>query len=81
MKDVHPKDPLSRGHLYATLFGKPTSSTILLHNVAAAPSSEITLLGVSAPLKWSQKAADLEVTLPANLPGNYDWVLRLQPAK
>jgi len=69
------------GHLYATLFGKPTSSTILLHNVAAAPGSEVTLLGNSGPLKWTQKAADLEVTLPSMLPGNYDWVLRLQPAK
>jgi len=69
------------GHLYATLFGKPTSSTILLHNLAAAPGSEITLLGASAPLKWSQKAADIEVTLPATLPGNYDWVLSMQPAQ
>jgi alpha-L-fucosidase len=69
------------GHLYATLFGKPTSATILLHNVTAAPGSEVTLLGNSEPLKWSQKAADLEVTLPSTLPGNYDWILRLQPAK
>jgi len=69
------------GHLYATLFGKPTSSTILLHNVTAAPGSEIVLLGGAGPLKWTQKAADIEVSLPANLPGEYDWVLRLQPAR
>jgi alpha-L-fucosidase len=69
------------GRLYATLFGKPAGSTILLHNVAAAPGSEITLLGNGAPLKWSQKSADIEVTLPATLPGSYDWVLRLTPAK
>jgi alpha-L-fucosidase len=69
------------GHLYATLFGKPTSSTILLHNVTAAPGSEIALLGGAGPLKWTQKAADIEVSLPANLPGEYDWVLRLQPAR
>jgi len=69
------------GELYATLMGKPASSTILLHNVSAAPGSEITLLGSAGPLKWAQKAADLEVTLPPNPPGNYAWVLRLQPAK
>ena len=69
------------GRLYATLFGKPAGSTILLHNVAAAPGSEITLLGNTGPLKWSQQAADLEVTLPSNLLGSYDWVLRLTPAK
>ena len=69
------------GHLYATLFGKPASSTILLHNLIAAPGSEITLLGNAGPLKWSQRADDIEVTLPASLPGSYDWVLRLEPAK
>jgi len=69
------------GHLYATLFGKPASSTILLHNVAAAPGSEISLLGSSEPLKWGQRAGDLEVTLPSNLPGSYDWVVKLTPAK
>jgi alpha-L-fucosidase len=69
------------GKLYATLFGKPVGSTVLLHNVAAVPGSEITLLGSSEPVKWSQKAADLEVNLPAELPGNYDWVLKMQPAK
>ena len=69
------------GHLYTTLFGKPTSSTILLHNLTAAPGSEITLLGSTESIKWTQKAGDIEVTLPTTLPGNYDWVLRIQPAK
>jgi len=39
------------------------------------------LLGDTEPLKWEQKNADLEVTLPASLPGNYDWVLRLTPSR
>jgi alpha-L-fucosidase len=69
------------GHLYATLMGRPASSTILLHNVAAAPGSEVTLLGATEPIRWTQKSADLEVTLPTNLPGNYAWVLRMQPTK
>ncbi len=69
------------GKLYATLFGKPTEKTILLHNVTAAPGSAVNLLGSAENLKWTQKATDLEVTLPASLPGSYDWVLRLQPAK
>ena len=69
------------GHLYATLLGKPAGSTILLHNVSAVPGSEVALLGSPTPLKWSQKSADLEVTLPASLPGSYAWVIKLQPAK
>jgi alpha-L-fucosidase len=69
------------GHLYVTLLGKPVSSTIVLHNLTAVPGSAITLLGSEVPLKWTQKAADLELTLPAQMPGNYDWVLKLQLAK
>ena len=69
------------GHLYATLLRKPTTSTVLLHNVAAASGSQVTLLGSEKPLVWAQKAGDLEVTLPATLPGSYAWVVKLQPAK
>jgi alpha-L-fucosidase len=69
------------GHLYATLLGKPMSSTVRLHNVAAVPGSQITLLGDASSLKWTQRSADLEVTLPVSLPGNYAYVLRVEPAK
>jgi len=69
------------GHLYATLLGKPASSTVLLHNVTAAPGSTVSLLGSSEPVKWTQQGADLQVELPATLPGKYAWVLSLQAAK
>jgi len=39
------------------------------------------MLGASAPLKWTQQGADLSVTLPSALPGNYAWVLRLTPSQ
>jgi len=68
------------GKLYATLLGKPAASTVLLHNVKAAAGSTVNLLGSDAPVKWVQKADDLEVTLPASLPGSYAWVVRLTPA-
>ena len=69
------------GHLYATMLGKPVSKTILLHNIAAVAGSKMTLLGSSDVIAWVQKAADIEVTLPATMPGNYDWVLKMEPAK
>jgi alpha-L-fucosidase len=69
------------GVLYATLMSKPAAGMVLLHNVAAAPGSAVTLLGASAPLKWTQQGADLAVTLPASLPGEHAWVVKLQPAK
>ena len=69
------------GHLYVTMMGKPLAKTILLHNLAAAPGSKMMLLGSDSPVEWTQKAADVEVTLPASMPGAYDWVLRMEPAK
>jgi alpha-L-fucosidase len=68
------------GTVFATLLGKPTTSTVLVHNVTAAAGSEISLLG-GGPVKWTQKAADVEVTLPAKLPGDYAWVLKMEGAK
>jgi alpha-L-fucosidase len=38
------------------------------------------LLGDTKPLTWTQKGADLEVQLPAALPGKYAYVLRMEPA-
>jgi alpha-L-fucosidase len=65
-------------NLYATLLGKPQSSSIAIRSVKARPGSQIFLLGESKPLKWSQHGADLHVQLPAALPGNYSYVLQLQ---
>ena len=69
------------GSLYATLFGKPAASTVLLHNLHVTPGSAIALLGGTAPVKWTQRADDVEVTLPSTLPGSYAWVLKMQLAK
>jgi hypothetical protein len=33
------------------------------------------------PVRWTQRVAGLDVTLPATLPGDYDWVLRMDLAK
>lgn len=69
-----------KGDLFVTLLGKPTSSSITLKDLAAQPSSPITLLGSSTPLKWKQQGSNLEVSLPATLPGNYAYVLKMKPA-
>lgn len=68
-----------RGRVYATLMGTPKSSSVLLHNVQPAKGSEIYLLGLDEPLKWTQKGNDLDVQLPAALPGKYAYVLRMVP--
>jgi len=68
------------GKLYATLLGRPAGQTVLLHNVKAAAGTEVALLG-AGPVKWTQRAEDLEVQLPASMPGDSAWVLRLTPGR
>lgn len=64
--------------LYAILLGQPKSSAIVIKSLAAKPGSQIHLLGSSAPLAWRQQGSDLAVTLPASLPGQYAFSLRLE---
>jgi alpha-L-fucosidase len=52
----------------------------MLKDVQARGGSQIELLGEMKPLQWSQKGTDLEVALPASLPGKYAYVLRMEPA-
>ncbi len=65
--------------VYAILLGKPPATALTLKSVAAKPGTAVYLLGVEKPLKWSQKGADIQVQLPAALPGDYAYVLRFQP--
>jgi alpha-L-fucosidase len=68
------------GSLYAILLGKPKQSEVTLVNVAAKPGTAMHLLGYSQPLKWSAEGANLKVALPETLPGQYAYVLQLQPS-
>ena len=67
------------GKLYAILLARPGSSGVTLVDVAARPGSEIHLLGAPGKLKWSASGKDLRVDLPQTLPGNYAFVLELDP--
>jgi alpha-L-fucosidase len=65
------------GALYAILLGAPKSATVVIRNLKAPAGSDVSLLGEAKPLAWKQQGADLEVELPATLPGKYAYVLRL----
>ena len=66
------------GHVYATLMGEPKGGSIVLRNLQPAKGSEMRLLGDAQPLRWTQKGTDVEVALPATLPGKYAYVLRME---
>ncbi|WP_083332043.1 alpha-L-fucosidase C-terminal domain-containing protein [Pedobacter antarcticus] len=42
--------------------------------------SKIYLLGIDKPLTWTKSNGGFTVKLPAELPGKYAWVLKIQPA-
>jgi alpha-L-fucosidase len=64
--------------LYAILLAAPKGSEVTLVGVTAKPGSSLHLLGSTSPLKWSAEGENLKVHLPATLPGQYAYVLRLQ---
>jgi alpha-L-fucosidase len=68
------------GDLYAVLLGKPQHPEVTLLNVKAKPGTALHLLGYTQPLKWSAEGENLKVELPASLPGQYAYALRLQAA-
>jgi hypothetical protein len=52
----------------------------MLKDIHVAAGSQMRLLGNGNPLVWTQKGADVEVQLPALLPGKYTHLLRMEPA-
>src|SRR5882757_1311878 len=63
--------------LYATMLGKPKTDSITLKSLAPKAGTLIYLLGEVKPLAWSQQGADIKITLPRTLPGQYAYVLKI----
>jgi alpha-L-fucosidase len=55
-------------------------ATVTLSGLQPAPGATVTMLGVDVPLAWTHTPAGAEVTLPAELPCNYVWVLKFDLA-
>ncbi len=67
--------------VYATLLGRPQGNSVTLKAVSLKPGSNVSLLGKQEELAWKQQGGDVAVTLPADLPGQYAYVLRLDGAR
>jgi alpha-L-fucosidase len=63
--------------VYAVLLGKPKENSVVLLDVGAFGQGRATLLGSNANLNIVAQGNNLLVKLPAELPGNYAWVIRL----
>ncbi|HEX6804125.1 MAG TPA: alpha-L-fucosidase [Terriglobales bacterium] len=64
--------------LYATLMGAPKTKDVVIKNLSPKPGSQVFMLGVSQPLSWVQRGADVGITLPSSLPGRYAYVLKIE---
>jgi alpha-L-fucosidase len=63
--------------IYATLLGKPKTNAVIVRALAPAAGTQISLLGSATPLTWSQQSRDLRINLPATLPGQHAYVLKI----
>ena len=63
--------------VYPVLFDKPGIGTVLIRSFRPPEGAAIQMLGASGRLNWSQQGEDLKVTLPAQLPGDYAYTLKI----
>ncbi len=66
------------GALYVFLLGKPKGKFITIKDLAPKEVTAMSLLGTSQPIAWRQSGSDLEVQLPADLPGSYVYTLKIE---
>jgi alpha-L-fucosidase len=66
------------GAIYALLLGEPPGPIVTIRGIALKPGARVAMLGSAQSLAWKQKWDDVEITLPASLPGKYAYALKIQ---
>ena len=64
--------------LYAVLLARPTGSSVVLKDVPAPAHGRARWLGASGTLAATAEGQDLRIPLPASLPGDFAWAVRLE---
>jgi len=65
------------GAVYAFLLGEPKGKSVTIKDVRVNEGTPVGLLGTKDSLKWKQVGEDLEITLPASLPGKYAYGVKI----
>ena len=68
------------GKITYAIFDKHSGDEIKISSIHPKAGSKIYLLGIDKPLTWTKSNGGFTVKLPAELPGKYAWVLKIQPA-
>jgi alpha-L-fucosidase len=63
--------------LYVFLFRKPQNASVVIQSLSAAGGTKVRMLGVEGELTWSQKDADLAITLPARYADQPVYALKI----
>jgi hypothetical protein len=50
---------------------------VIVKALSPGTGTQISLLGSSKPLTWSQRGSDVRIDLPATLPGEHAYVLKI----
>jgi len=66
--------------VYAILLDRPAPPNVVLESVWAGERMTVQVLGAPGAVVWKQKGKDIELTLPARLPGDYAYVVKMSPA-
>jgi len=67
------------GTLYAILLERPPGASVTIRDLRLAAGSRVELVGLDAPLRWEARGADVLVRLPATMPGEHAFALRIRP--
>jgi alpha-L-fucosidase len=66
--------------VYAVLMGQPKGGNVTIKDLSLPAKTSVTLLGAGGALSWQKQGADVSVKLPAQLPGKYAYVLKMDGA-
>lgn len=67
--------------LYAILLAKAQTREIVIESVPTMEGARVQMLGVNGDLGCIREGGDLKLTLPAEVPGSYAYVLKLFPLR
>ncbi len=70
---------LTSTHHEGSLSGRAGNGTVKIESLSVREGSTIQMLGVTGVLDWTQEGENFSVTLPAILPGDHAYTLRITP--
>jgi len=67
------------GALFAFVLAEPKNSNVTIRDLKLNKDAAVTLLGAPGKLTWTQQGDDLVIILPASVPSQYAFGLKLTP--